>query len=148
MASKSKVTQKIPASPWDALLPPTDQEMIEGPELSERQRILYRYGDLLEKDQLEPEFKVALGKALKAIALGANPEDVLFGQRVKHGGKLLHHQGKRKLALGMIATLVEGGFSSKEAIQRVSNQFGFKESTLTRLWNSAGANRSPWFDYP
>ena len=148
MASKIKVTQKIPASPWDGLLPSTDQEKIEKPALLERQRILYRYGELLQENQLKPEFAAALGKALMAIALGANAEEVLFGQRVKRGGKLLDNEVRRKLAIGMIASLVDSGLSSKEAIQQAAEQFGFKESALTRRWNSAGTNRSPWFNYP
>jgi hypothetical protein len=148
MASKSKVTQKIPASPWDALLPPADQEKQEEPTLLERQRILYRYGDLLEKDQLKPEFKVALGKALKAIAFGANAEQALFGQRVKRGGKLLDEELRRKLAIGMIASLVESGLSSKEAIQHAAEHFGYKFFTLRNYWNTAGTNRSPLFTIP
>ena len=152
MASKTEVTQKNPASPWDGLLPSTDQEKIEKPALLERQRTLYRYGELLEKNQLEPEYAAALGKALKAIALGKNAEEVLFGQRVKRGGELLGHRVRLKLALGWIASSVNKaygpGLSRKEAIRRASIAFGFKESTLRNYWNSARTDRSPMFNIP
>jgi hypothetical protein len=152
MASKTEVTQKNPASPWDGLLPSTDQEKIEKPALLERQRTLYRYGELLEKNQLEPEYAAALGKALKAIALGENAEEVLFGQRIKRGGELLGHQMRLKFALKLIASLVDKaygpGLSRKEAIRRASIAFGFKESTLRNYWNSARTDRSPMFNIP
>ena len=152
MASKSKVTQKIPASPWGALLPPPDEESSEKSLLLDRQRILYRYGDLLERDQLKLEFKVALGKALKAIALGANAEEVLLGERAKHGVNLLADKMRRDLALAWIAAAMDThlglGLSKKEAIREASKEFHFTEKTLTKYWNSSGANRSPWFNYP
>jgi len=148
MASKSKVTQKSPASPWDGLLPAPDEESFEKSSLLERQKVLFRYGHLLQENQLKPEFAAALGKALKAIALGANAEEVLFGQRVKRGGKLLAGELRRKLPLKFISELVDDGLSIKEAIRQASIEFGLKESSLRNYWNTAGTDRSPLFTIP
>jgi hypothetical protein len=124
--------------------------------LIDRQRRLYAHAESIEISQKKGEplpldISEWLHRALKAIALGGNPDEVFDikpeKQGVRKDGLLLEMQ--RKMANSYVAASTEEGEDKKttaKAIEEISKAMPkTKKSTVRKNYNKLSTERKPTF---